>query len=459
MNQATRVEKIEGITSRTSEIFGNQEIPWRDALAKFNVYKIPLEYLVYNKYNGRILSRTRSLETQGRTIEVETPEWKALIEKLLWESKESANKHTLQSLQELWQEKVGIITKDGIIIDGNRRAMLLNRAWKTHFKAIVLPVTLQEDRDSIEEFETTFQMGEDWKVDYNPIEKYLKAWDFHERWKPSDKIAKWMNLSEGKVNELIAIKDLIDEYLREFGYDWIYTQVGPWQEDLFISLNWWLKTFEWGESAKGFDGYTDADVADLKIIAFDYIRIKYWTEDKKFRKLATWLKGSHIFSNKEVWTTFANRYFNGIRTYKDKEAPIDFESERLQSHLEARDGDFKAAVFEFLDEIFCDAISDLERKWAHAMPAKLIWDSLKNLKAINLRNTDAATMDSLAEIRTIVTEILWKKSPIPILESILADIEWIDIDSIDDSDLIPAFELIKEINHKIYEIKREMEHH
>lgn len=74
MNQATRVEKIEGITSRTSEIFGNQEIPWRDALAKFNVYKIPLEYLVYNKYNGRILSRTRSLETQGRTIEVETPE-------------------------------------------------------------------------------------------------------------------------------------------------------------------------------------------------------------------------------------------------------------------------------------------------------------------------------------------------------------------------------------------------
>jgi len=46
-----------------------------------------------------------------------------------------------------------LITKDGVIIDGNRRAMLLNRIDRLGtFKAIVLPVTLEENPIEIERF-------------------------------------------------------------------------------------------------------------------------------------------------------------------------------------------------------------------------------------------------------------------------------------------------------------------
>src|ERR1700744_5048917 len=121
MNKQTRITKIQEIINRDKDKpFGKIEIPWNDKLESKNVYQIPLEYLVYNKYNGRILSRTQSLEKQSYVLDVETEDGKKKIEELLWESNDSRNKTTLESLKG-GQQKVGIITKDGIIIDGNRR--------------------------------------------------------------------------------------------------------------------------------------------------------------------------------------------------------------------------------------------------------------------------------------------------------------------------------------------------
>ncbi len=108
----------------------NKKYHGKMVLKTMEVYKIPLAYLVYNKYNGRILSRTQSLENQKQKIDAELEEGKALIEDLLWKSKIDRNKKTFTSINEAGQEKVGIITKDGIIIDGNRRVMLLNKGEK-----------------------------------------------------------------------------------------------------------------------------------------------------------------------------------------------------------------------------------------------------------------------------------------------------------------------------------------
>ena len=161
----------------------------------FDAYEIPLEYLVYNPYNGRIGSVVKYYERQNHQIDPEDPQDKLLIEKFLWESKPDANKKTKERLLKEHQEKHGIVTADGIIIDGNRRASLLNNIMadgdipfneKSHcqyFVAIILPE--DADRKEILALETTYQMGEDAKVDYNPIEKYLKCADlkgegFHE---------------------------------------------------------------------------------------------------------------------------------------------------------------------------------------------------------------------------------------------------------------------------------------
>ena len=92
MNAITRTQKIDEVIQRNLENpFGKLEIPWEDDLIAMNVYKIPLNYLVYNKYNGRILSRTKSLEAQKVYIDVENDEHRELIEKLLWDSKPKKN--------------------------------------------------------------------------------------------------------------------------------------------------------------------------------------------------------------------------------------------------------------------------------------------------------------------------------------------------------------------------------
>ena len=175
MNKETRIQKIQEIISREKP-FGNMEIPWEDVLVRKDVFKIPLELLVYNKYNGRILSRTQSLERQNHIIDVESNDGKAEIEELLWGSNKQRNESTLKNISDYGQQKVGIITKDGIIIDGNRRAMLLTRGKKyDYFKAVILDVTLEENPLEIEKLETTYQMGEDEKVGYNATEKYIKS--------------------------------------------------------------------------------------------------------------------------------------------------------------------------------------------------------------------------------------------------------------------------------------------
>ena len=175
MKKETRIRKIDEILEREEKI-GERELMWRDELKPMAVYKIPLDCLVYNKYNGRILSRVMSFEAQGKEIDLEEEDGKKTIEKFLWDSKEDRNKKTKEDIKKYGQKEVGIITKDGVIIDGNRRVMLLNQIDRyDYFKAVVLTVKSDEDPVEIEKLETTYQMGEDEKLAYNPIEIYLKT--------------------------------------------------------------------------------------------------------------------------------------------------------------------------------------------------------------------------------------------------------------------------------------------
>lgn len=224
MNKETRIKKIAEILQ--GEPFGTQEIPWQNELEQMNVYKVPLEYLIYNKYNGRILSRTKSLERQNYQINPESPQGKALIEKLLWDTDVGRNQATQKNIEAYGQQKVGIITKDGVVIDGNRRVMLLNKIKKfDYFKTVILPVALEENPLAIEKLETIYQMGEDEKLSYNPIEKYLKTKGLKDRGISVEKIAEWMGETEDTIKKYLDVMEIMDEYLEFFEYDGIYTQL------------------------------------------------------------------------------------------------------------------------------------------------------------------------------------------------------------------------------------------
>ena len=470
MNRDNRIEKIQEIVDR--EAFMTQEIPWQGKLETMNVYKIPLDLLVYNKYNGRILSRTKSLENQKQKIDVESDSGKELVARLLWDSKPDRNKKTLKNIYDFEQQKVGIITKDGIIIDGNRRVMLLNEILKdpkyikkyNYFKAIVLPVTLEENPIEIEELETKFQMGEDEKLGYNATEKYLKANQIYIRLTKSShidlnelneeaisKISDWMGESSSEVRKYMSTMALMDEYLNYLEYDGIYTQLDS-REDQFLSLTKWLSTFYNSESKKGFDGYDDTDVDDLKTIAFHYLRIRNNYDGKEFRNLAEGTKENHFFGDKEIWENFSSNHFDTLNKIPE-ESEIDFDSNNLEKHLNARDNEFfESSKFGKEESEFIENLNNnktlIGYNKAAGAPEKLVKKASQAFDAIKTRHSSFAKSDVqklVEDLGTKVISSLKDKSPSKVLDHIVNLLESIEVDKIPDTEI----ESVKSISKKI----------
>lgn len=475
MNKQTRIDKIQEIIKRDKENpFGKLEIPWEDGLQSLEVYKIPLDYLVYNKYNGRILSRTKSLESQQKKIDAETKEGKELIEKLLWESKKDRNEKTLHSIKTSGgQQKPGIITRDGIIIDGNRRAMLLGKSGMyDYFKAVVLPVTLEENPLEIEKLETSFQMGEDEKLGYNPIEKYLKAkglyqtlarksysaQDANPDQKAIEKIADWMGEEKSTVRDYLQVMETMDDYLDYLDYNGIYTQLDG-REDQFINLTRWLNNFYGEESSKAFDGYRNDDVDDLKVIAYDYIRIQY--EGKKFRNLAYGLKENHYFGDKEIWSSFRDFHFEQKK--KIVEDKIDLNSQNLERHLNDRDNRFfelskQGGTKSYLHENDENHYTWLRNKQVAGQPEKLLKNARRALESINQKHRSFSSNEVKQELEYLndfVAKMVSTNSSDKLLSHIIKLLESIDI-SRTDEDKDALMEKAKTIQRIIYQMTKDI---
>tara|TARA_B110000046_G_C13020111_1_gene410679 strand:+ start:132 stop:1595 length:1464 start_codon:yes stop_codon:yes gene_type:complete len=485
MNKETRIRKIEEIIIRDKENpFNKIEIPWEDDLVTMNVYKIPLNLLVYNKYNGRILSRTKSLEKQRHVIDEYSDNGKKLLEQLLWNSKPDRNKKTQKNIADFGQQKIGIITKDGIIIDGNRRAMLLNDIQSEgklsgkkydkkydYFKAVVLPVTLNENPLEIEKLETSFQMGEDQKLSYNATEKYLKAKGLYHRltegkeFTPDNidenaisKIADWMGEQKSEIISYLSTMSVMDEYLYNFGYDGIYTQLDK-REDQFLFLTKWLENFYGEISKKAFDGYTDDDVDDLKEIAFDYLRIRNKYDGKEFRNLADGQKENHFFGDQALWASFSGKH-EEIRKTIPEETEIDFNSNDLKSHLDARDNKyFEDSILVGEDSAFIENLKDqktnIEYNRSAGAPEKLVKQASRAFSSIKQNHKAYAKPEVqkvVKELAMQVTTSMLKKSPLSLLQHIESLVKSIELDNVPDSELNEVQKTAKEINKLLYPI-------
>lgn len=456
MNKETRIVKIKEKIAENPDGFAKEEIVWEDQLTAMPVYKIPLEYLVYNKYNGRILTRTKSLEAQDKAIDVETKEGKELIEKLLWESKPDRNKTTLDDLKKFGQKRVGIVTADGIIIDGNRRAMLLNRCdgRYTYFKAIVLPVTLEQNPLEIEKLETSYQMGEDEKLGYNPIEKYLKAQTLRAKGVPTEDIANWMNEAISEVGKYIRTMKIMDEYLEVYKYDKMYTQLDG-REDLFLSIAKWTDNFYGEGSYRAFDGYTDSDVDDLKSVAFDYIRADY--EGKEFRVLAEGNKENHFFGDKTIWKDFSDKHFGFVEPIKREEDPIKLEVPDLEKSLNSRDETFKDNTMEFLKNNVKEHQEKLGNRQYADQPDKLISKAIEAVKVAQTNKNVGRdnVIDKVEELNDITLSIMRKRSPITLLRHINDLLNSIDSELLaENKDDIEAE--LKRIQSRAYQLGKEI---
>ena len=423
MDAKNRLEEIKRVidlnTKNNADELLKIERMWKGRLKVFPVYEMPLSLLVYNKYNGRILSRTQSLEAQKNEIDVSTKEGAKIIAKLLWESKESANKSTLADLEKYGQKEVAMITSDGVIVDGNRRAMLLNRINKyDYLKTIVLPVSSTDDPLEIERLETSFQMGSDEKLSYNPIEKYLKTKklvndltsgiEIISKDDAIKKIAEWMQESKTDIKFFLDVMQTMDDYLEYLEYDNLYIQLDK-KEEQFRDLTRWIETYKSGESGKAFDGYTTSDVDDLKCLSFDFIRSDY--EGKEFRNIAKGQRGSHFFGNEEIWRDFVNQW-TSIMNNVVLPSP-DFSSSNLKAHLDSIDQQFKNQVKQEFADIVREALTSLHRKKDKDKPSKTLKHIKNDVNSLNLSSKSLSDIDKKANLdsaKSISSEFINKIS-------------------------------------------------
>lgn len=381
MKQRERREALAHVKEGRPFATGYQLL-YRGVLTPFEVWEIPMDALIYNQYNGRIGSVVKSFEKQSHTLNPENEKDIILIERFLWESKKEANKNTLDSLRKTGQIKFGIVTSDGVIIDGNRRASLMNKIRKdprstqperdrcSFFKAVILPESAT--KKEILQLETSFQMGEDEKVDYNPIEKYLKCKDLEDATFTRDEIASFMGVSKRDVDLNLEILDLMDQYLAFYEYDGIYT-LAEGHEDSFLKLNAALKQYNSGV-ANMWD-YSPEDINNLMGVAFDYIRLNLPQNDIRdiFRK-PTQNNGS-IFSSKDRWNRFFQKHQENIKSYEEK--PIsdyikDATGADLTVCLQARDEEWRKHITKSLTESFKEAQDEVDSQLRANEPLKLI---------------------------------------------------------------------------------------
>jgi len=380
---------------------------------QFPVYEIPLEFVVFNQFNGRIGSYIKTYEKENETLNASNPDDERKIIDFLWSSDVARNEKTLKDLEAKGQQQFGILTKDGVVIDGNRRCMLLKKLASKkkeggYFQAIVLDETLDSNSKEIRRLETTYQMGVDEKADYKPIEKYLKCKDLINEGFTEAEIATFMNVDESTIKKYLGILNLLEEYLESIESEGLYTRLEQEKvEGPFVDLHNYLSRYN-GEDGRiqGMNWNPDPpDIDDLKTIYFDYIRAGFRAA-QNIRFIGNTAKNKGAFTNKQIWENFSKEHFDFVDSIKEKEKSVeDMQEERpgesLIDIVKARDE-------KFVDNVKNDFKNKLNRTVHHidsvADSGKPLELTKRALNALNSIDEDTPEFKS-KEVQIIMDEI------------------------------------------------------
>jgi hypothetical protein len=380
-----------------------------------------MDLIIYNVENGRIASLVKSYEKEHSTLDPEKPEDAQIIAQFLYDSNDVANKKTKKNIVANGQLETGIITSDGVLVDGNRRVSLMRqileddsfsaaeRARCEKFRAIVLPENAE--KKEILRLETTFQMGADEKVGYNAIEKYLHARDLQDQGFSTKDISEFMNLDgENEVIRLIDVMTLIDEYLEYFELDGLYTRLPKGFEDDLLKLNTAIRKIKNGNvSWIPTNRLTEVE-NDLKCISFDYIRLNAKSQDGfEFRSIAS-TANANFLASQDIWDQFVKDWQRATETTEEtpveevlSQASSTKESSRL---LEARDNKWRDEVKDGLMTAFNDAQITINNKKEKEKPAILCKRALNALQQIDIETISSATDKSdIIEYIEMITKI------------------------------------------------------
>lgn len=418
MDALTRQQRIsEVIADNRNQQMTGVPFRWKGQSTTQDVYRIPLDFLVYNKYNGRIAMEVLSYEKENGPLNPEQEDDIKIIENFLYESKRDRNESTMKDLKQSGQLRYGIITADGIVVDGNRRAMLLNRLYHEnkgsrevehckYFLAIVLPDNATEK--DIQQLETVYQLGEDEKVEYNAIAKYLKCKRLKELGFTEIQIADFMAQKPSVIKEMINILELMEDFLKEYGYEGIYTRLDG-TEGQFVDLYKYLDSYEKEKkNVSNSWNYSKSDISDLKTVCFDYIRARY--EGKEFRDIAGTGKNGSIFFDETLWKSFLKQHQDNtsLKEPTIQELREKFPEMDISILLKRRDEEWSKKVNGILKGNLRHHQRNLDDKREKDEPCLLLERALNTLRLIDSEQEKFLSDPRTPELVKEIGDIAWQ---------------------------------------------------
>ncbi len=187
-------------------------------------FRFPMELLCYNANNGRLAMDRRQWEHEhGRELDGCQREDAVIVRGMLLGLDEDRTAVLKRDIHQKGQMEPGVITHDGVVINGNRRMAVLELLheeepigkWR-YLEAARLPPEISEQ--DLWKIEAGLQLSKDRVAEYHPVNELLKIKEGVQRGLSPEEVASAMYAWRVKeVKEALQRLGLIDSFLEFFG--------------------------------------------------------------------------------------------------------------------------------------------------------------------------------------------------------------------------------------------------
>mgnify|MGYP006075847989 CR=1 FL=1 len=390
------------------------------------VYRIRLDHLIFNQFNARIADELKTY--QSVALGEDHPYDEALEEKIkdiLW-NQGGKNQETLDDIKEAGQTTPGVVTADGVIVSGNRRAMLLSRLKMEYFEGVILDEAYEGNKTLIVRLEASLQHNKVSEQDYSATAKQFSVYTMRKEhnldW---DEISSDMNESITKIKMYYEEMITMLEYLSLIGTPNVYTNLRitgtkGTKEEAFRETNKNYKKMLGSNASMQLEWpYTDDDADKYKEIMYDYIRAYNLGAPANFRKIGPGqgLKKG-ILSNEKLFKEFYEKHISIthpathiLKTLAEYAELPECENLEPREIAERRESDWIKDTDEALlknYEDFVVRIDEVNKDNEPAEKLRKVFDILQSIDSIeelNLAPDMLLLKNHVSEISSIIKEI------------------------------------------------------
>ncbi len=189
----------------------------------YPIYQVRLDHLFFNDKNDRIATWINKYLTDNNIDSIDKTDiekYNDIIQEFIVSSNPERIKQTENNIELIGQQKYGVVLTDGRIIDGNRRFCCLRNISKrnpqfNYFETVILDRNYENNIKQIKMLELQIQIGEESRVDYDPVDKLMGIYrDLVEtKLLTTKEYAMYTNSSEKDVEEELEVAKLLVEFL------------------------------------------------------------------------------------------------------------------------------------------------------------------------------------------------------------------------------------------------------